>query len=117
MNYYTLLGLIAPLLFLGCSSKSQLPEELGKTFGSLPEVTTYYDAKGYVQSGNFVNANWPATIVAVQEGTNQISFVLKNGVRHSYDMNGYRMAVVFLEDSTGEETVVVYRSKAQLPDH
>ena len=89
----------------------------GRTFTSLPEVFDYYAIQGFVMLGQFPKSDWPARVVYVQDGTNEISFTRKGGPRHTYPGNtGYRLKVVSLEDSSGAETLVVLRSKEKVTD-
>jgi hypothetical protein len=91
------------------------PSDEGRTFTSLPEVFDYYAIQGFVMLGQFPKSDWPARVVYVQDGTNEISFTRKGGPRHTYPGNtGYRLKVVSLEDSSGAETLVVLRSKEKV---
>ena len=87
-------------------------DEVGKTFRGLRQLFDYYETKGFIMLGRFEKSRWPAKVVQQEERTNEISFTLKGGVRHSYPgYTGYRLRVVTLADATGGETVVVLRSK------
>ena len=85
---------------------------IGLTFSSLREAFDRYEAQGFLLHGSFENGEWPATVVYEKEASNQIRFVLKNGQPHGYPGNdGYRMKAVALEDRSGGETMLVFRSK------
>jgi hypothetical protein len=89
--------------------------DVGKAFADLRDVFDYYGTQGFTKLGQFPKSDWPARIVYVQEGTNEISFTRKGGSRHRYPgYAGYRLKVVSLEDPSGAETLVVLRSKEKI---
>jgi hypothetical protein len=89
--------------------------DVGKTFADLRDVFDYYGTQGFTKLGQFPKSDWPARVVYVMEGTNEISFSRKGGPRHRYPgYAGYRLKVVSLEDPSGAETLVVLRSKEKI---
>jgi curli biogenesis system outer membrane secretion channel CsgG len=85
---------------------------MGKTFASLRNAVDDFDLQGFVIQGRFERSQWPATVVFEKESLNEISFVLKSGVPHTYSgYDGYRLKVVVLEDAVHDETVLVFRTK------
>lgn len=84
----------------------------GQVFTTVREIFDHYEAQGFLVIGRFEHAHWPVTVVYEKEAANEISFILKNGGPQSYPGNdGYRLKVVALEDSSGGESVFVFRSK------
>jgi hypothetical protein len=89
--------------------------ENGKEFGSLADAVADYEAQGFQKTGQFPRSEWPARVTSVQEATNQITFQLKGGMRHTYSgYSGYRLKVVRMEDAAGKETAVVFRSREKI---
>jgi hypothetical protein len=88
------------------------PSVIGRQFSSLQELVNYYQAQGFVTTGRFEKAQWPAKVVYEKQAANELTFTLKSGQRHRYTgFAGYLLKVVSLEDEHGRETVVVLRSK------
>ena len=84
------------------------------TFSGIRKAIDHYDDQGFLMLGKFERAQWPATIVSEKEADDEISFSLKSGTPHSYPgYTGYRLKVVVFEDSSHEETVLVFRSKVK----
>lgn len=99
----------------GCAEEHYSENNTGLSFSSLKHVVDHYDHQGYLLLGRFESAQWPATIVYEKDDLNEISFVLKNGSPHSYPgYTGYRLKAVALEDESGEEIMLVFRSKARV---
>ena len=85
---------------------------IGRTFRTRREACDRYEAQGFVLQGRFENGEWPATVVYEKEAVHAIHVVLKNGQPHGYPGNdGYRMKAVALEDQSGGETMLVFRSR------
>ncbi len=83
---------------------------VGERYTSLEELVADQKAAGYLRTGYF-GKHWPATVTEIQVDDDGISFVRKNGPRHSYTgFDGYRMKVVHLSGPGEQETVVVFRS-------
>lgn len=91
---------------------SKKTADAGKSFSDINQLFDYYEGKGYIMLGRFGTSQWPAEIVYEKEAMNDITFVPKKGGTHSYPgYVGYRLRVVSLEDTYGEERVVVFRSR------
>jgi TolB-like protein len=96
------------------SSDASAPSGLGTVFTGLRNAVDHYDTQGFVLLGRFERSQWPATVISEKEADDEISFVLKSGVPHTYPgYFGYRLKVVVFEDAAHEETVLVFRSKAR----
>lgn len=86
----------------------------GTLFTGFRKAADHYDAQGFILMGKFERAQWPATVISEKEADDEISFTLRSGTPHSYPgYVGYRLKVVVLEDSSREETVLVFRSKVK----
>ena len=91
---------------------SEKADDVGKSFNDIDQLFDYYEGMGYMLLGRFGESQWPVKIVYEKEAMNEISFVLKKGGTHRYPgYTGYRLKVVSLEDTNGEERVVVFRSR------
>jgi len=90
----------------------QAPTSEGTIFSGFRKAVDYYDAQGFLVLGQFVKAQWPATVISEKEADDEISFSLRAGPPHIYPgFIGYRLKVVVFEDASHEETVLVFRSK------
>ena len=86
----------------------------GTVFTGFRKAVDHYDAQGFLLMGKFERAQWPATVISEKEADDEIIFTLRSGTPHRYPgYVGYRLKVVVLEDSSREETVFVFRSKAK----
>jgi hypothetical protein len=91
---------------------SKKKNDVGKPFSDINELFDHYEGKGFIVLGRFGAAQWPAKIMYEKEAMNDIAFHLKKGGTQSYPgYTGYQLKVVSLEDTDGEERVVVFRSK------
>jgi len=112
----TILNIFPPAMINSdaCAEEHYRENNIGLNFTGLKHVTDHYDHQGYLLLGRFESAQWPATVVYEKDGFNEISFVLKNGSPHSYPgYTGYRLKAVALEDESGEEIMLVFRSKTR----
>lgn len=110
----TCLGLCVVVLSpsLSWGFKTQAPSSEGTVFSGFRKAVDHYDAKGFIVLGKFEKAQWPATVISEKEADDEISFSLRSGPPHIYPgYAGYRLKVVVFEDSSHEETVLVFRSK------
>lgn len=88
--------------------------EIGMTFTSLAQVSSYFGQRGFVVTGKFENSRWPAKLVRLKEAMHEVSVTLKSGKFLNYSgpgFTGYRLRVATLEDADGGETVVILSSK------
>jgi len=111
---FTCLSLCAAILSPSPSwgFKPQAASSEGTVFSGFRKAVDYYDAQGFLVLGQFVKAQWPATVISEKEADDEISFSLRSGPPHSYPgFIGYRLKVVVFEDASHEETVLVFRSK------
>jgi len=99
------LGLFATALATSPSSE-------GTVFSGFRKAVEHYNEQGFLVLGKFEKAQWPATVISEKEADDEISFTLRSGTSHTYPgYIGYRLKVVIFEDSSREETVLVFRSK------
>ncbi len=81
------------------------------SFDSYDEFLKDQEEKGFVFLGRFKD-EWPAKIIEERSAMNEISFEMKDGGKHRYPgYDGYKLKMVRLETSSGNEAVVVLRSK------
>jgi len=118
-------SLLAWLFSLGlCAAVSSVwglpspaPSSEGTLFTGFRKAVDHYDAQGFLLLGKFEQAQWPATVISEKEADDEISFTLRSGTPHVYPgYVGYRLKVVVFEDSSHEETVLVFRSKKRAGD-
>jgi len=90
------------------------PSSEGTAFAGLRKAVDHYEAQGFLLLGKFEYAQWPATVISEKEADDEISFTLRSGTPHVYPgYVGYRLKVVILEDTSRNESVLVFRSKKQ----
>jgi hypothetical protein len=81
-----------------------------REFRGLRQVIEHFEADGYVTMGQFVNSDWPASVVHEKTATDEIGVTLKMRGAHRFPQPGFHLRAVFLEDRRGNETVLVFRS-------
>ena len=106
--------LILIIVFVCAGGYYFVQKETGKTYKTLAALEAAQEKKGYVPLGNF-GSTWPAKITEIKKAENEINFSLKSGARHGYPgYDGYTLKVIRLNNSQGEETVAVFRSKEKM---
>lgn len=85
-------------------------DPIGQSFRNASAVEQAYPA--FVVVGTLGAKAWPATLLRAENGRGEISFARRDGTKHVYPgFDGYRLKALFLEDASGQETVLVLRTR------
>jgi hypothetical protein len=86
----------------------------GRTFASFNDLAGYGSSGGFIVIECLGNSQWPAKVVSTRDEPDMITARKKNGsfvAEYSRGYESFRLKTVNLEDSSGNETIMVLRSK------
>lgn len=108
--------LVVAGVWLRLQPEEQVTGDDSPIYNSLSQFDDVQRSDGFVRIGDFGD-DWPARLVAQQEGKDSIHFVRTDGTPHQYrGFDGYRLKVMRLQGERGGEVIVVLRSTEKIGD-